>query len=421
MKVERGSTATWFASSSLSVLLLVTAAVLLLLLRNGLAPFWPADIVEFEVRSAPGATTVLGTITDEDAQAIIVDSGDALNTNGRYQRIALASIASRSTPADAYVAIGSDGSLRYDRAGRDGAALDAADITAVSTSYSNRLGAGEKLVVAVRQFARFVSTGPSAGGVLPALIGTVILVLLMSVVVMPIGIAAAIWLSEYAGNRGRARWVRAALTSLAGVPTIVYGVLGLGLLVHALGGAVDQLWFAQRLPAPTFGSGGLLWAALTLALLTLPVVVVSIENGLAGVPRRLRDGAMALGATRSEVLWKVLLPAAGPALLTALILAIARAAGAVAPLMLVGVVKLAPSLPIDGEFPYLHPSRQFMHLGFSVYDQALASGDAFDGVARAWSCALLLLLMVGLLNSSAILLRRRLDSRQRSLELVATA
>lgn len=414
MKVERGSTAMWFAGSSLSVMLLVTAAVLLLLLRNGLAPFWLADIVEFDVRGAAEVTTVLGTIIDEDAQSVIVDSGDASSSNGRYTRVPIAVIASRSTPADAYVATASDGSVRY---GRGAATPDGSDVT----SYSNRLGSGEKFVVAVRQFARFVSTGPSAGGVLPALIGTVILVLLMSVLVMPIGIAAAIWLSEYAGNRRRARWVRAALTSLAGVPTIVYGVLGLGLFVHALGSSVDQLWFAQRLPAPTFGSGGLLWAALTLALLTLPIVVVSIENGLAGVPRRLRDGALALGATRNEMLWRVLLPAAGPALLTALILAIARAAGAVAPLMLVGVVKLAPSLPIDGEFPYLHPSRQFMHLGFSVYDQALASGDAYDGVARAWSSALLLLLMVGLLNSSAILLRRRLDSRQRSLDLVASA
>ncbi|MFZ2234886.1 MAG: ABC transporter permease subunit [Dokdonella sp.] len=414
MKVERGSTAMWFAGSSLSVMLLVTAAVLLLLLRNGLAPFWLADIVAFDVRGAAEVTTVLGTIIDEDAQSVIVDSGDASSSNGRYTRVPIAAIASRSTPADAYVATASDGSVRY---GRGAATPDGSDVT----SYSNRLGSGEKFVVAVRQFARFVSTGPSAGGVLPALIGTVILVLLMSVLVMPIGIAAAIWLSEYAGNRRRARWVRAALTSLAGVPTIVYGVLGLGLFVHALGSSVDQLWFAQRLPAPTFGSGGLLWAALTLALLTLPIVVVSIENGLAGVPRRLRDGALALGATRNEMLWRVLLPAAGPALLTALILAIARAAGAVAPLMLVGVVKLAPSLPIDGEFPYLHPSRQFMHLGFSVYDQALASGDAYDGVARAWSSALLLLLMVGLLNSSAILLRRRLDSRQRSLDLVASA
>ena len=414
MKVERGSTAIWFASSSLSVMLLVTAAVLLLLLRNGSAPFWPADIVEFEVRGAPETTTVLGVVIDEAAQAIIVDSGDASSANGRYTRVASASIASRSTPADAYVTTAVDGSVRY---ARDGAAPGGS----ATVTYSNQLGAGEKLVVAARRFIRFVSTEPSAGGVLPALIGTVILVLLMSVLVMPIGIAAAIWLSEYAGNRGRARWVRAALTSLAGVPTIVYGVLGLGLFVHTLGSTVDKLWFAERLPAPTFGSGGLLWAALTLALLTLPVVVVSIENGLAGVPRRLRDGAMALGATHSEVLWRVLLPAAGPTLLTALILAIARAAGAVAPLMLVGVVKLAPNLPIDGEFPYLHPSRQFMHLGFSVYDQALASGDAYDGVARAWSCALLLLLMVGLLNSSAILLRRRLDSRQRSLDVIAAA
>ena len=417
MRAERGSTAMWFASSSLSLLLLVTAAVLMLLFRNGLAPFWPADIVMFEVRGAPVTTTVLGTVVDEDAKAVIVDSGDGSSANGRYARVAIAAVASRNKPADAYVATASDGTVRYDRGDRDVATSDTVGVVV----YSNRLGTAEKLVVAIRQFARFVSTGPSAGGVLPALIGTVILVLLMSVLVMPIGIAAAIWLSEYAGNRRRARWVRAALTSLAGVPTIVYGVLGLGLFVHAMGSTVDQLWFAQRLPAPTFGSGGLLWAALTLALLTLPVVVVSIENGLAGVPRRLRDGALALGATRTEVLWKVLLPAAGPALLTALILAVARAAGAVAPLMLVGVVKLAPSLPIDGEFPYLHPSRQFMHLGFSVYDQALASGDAYDGVARAWSCALLLLLMVGLLNSSAILLRRRLDSRQRSLDLVAAA
>lgn len=417
MKSERGSTAMWFAGSSVSLMLLVTAAVLVLLVRNGLAPFWPADIVQFKVRGAAEITTVLGTIIDKDAQALIVDSGDASSGNARYARVATAAIASRSTPADAYIATAGDGSVRYGR----GASDSVSSITAETRSYSNQLGSGEKLVVATRQLVRFVSTGPSVGGVLPALIGTVLLVLLMSVLVMPIGIAAAIWLSEYAGNRRRARWVRSALTSLAAVPTIVYGVLGLGLFVHAMGSSVDQLLFSERLPAPTFGSGGLLWAALTLALLTLPVVVVSIENGLAGVPRRLRDGALALGATRSEVLWKVLMPAAGPALLTALILAIARAAGAVAPLMLVGVVKLAPSLPIDGEFPYLHPSRQFMHLGFSVYDQALASGDAYVGVAQAWSCALLLLLMVGLLNSSAILLRRRLNSRQRSLDLLAAA
>lgn len=417
MKSERGSTAMWFAGSSVSLMLLLTAAVLLMLLRNGLAPFWPSDIVQFELRGAPEITTVLGTIIDEDAQAIIVDSGDASSGSARYARVSIAAIATRSTPVDAYVATADDGNVRYGRGANDGVASGSTE----RMSYSNQLGTGERLVVAAHHFARFVSTGPNAGGVLPALIGTVILVLLMSVLVMPIGIGAAIWLNEYAGNRRRSRWVRSALTSLAGVPTIVYGVLGLGLFVHTLGGGVDKLLYSQRLPAPTFGSGGLLWAALTLALLTLPVVVVSIENGLAGVPRRLRDGALALGATRSEVLWKVLLPAAGPALLTALILAIARAAGAVAPLMLVGVVKLAPSLPIDNEFPFLHPSRQFMHLGFSVYDQALASGDAYDGVAQAWSCALLLLLMVGLLNSSAILLRRRLNSRQRSLELLAAA
>jgi phosphate transport system permease protein len=167
---------------------------------------------------------------------------------------------------------------------------------------------------------------------------------------------------------------------------------------------------------PTFGSGGLLWAALTLALLTLPVVVVSVEEGLERIPPSLRAGSLALGATRGETMWRLLLPAARPALLTGLILAIARAAGAVAPLMLVGVVKLAPALPVDGAFPFLHPSRQFMHLGFSVYDAALASPDALRGVPRAYACALLLVIVVVALNLAAIVLRNRLRERYRALE-----
>ncbi|MEO6076282.1 MAG: hypothetical protein ABIP56_05710, partial [Dokdonella sp.] len=150
MRAERGSIAIWFASSSLSVMLLVTAAVLLLLLRNGLAPFWPSDIVAFDVHDETGNTSVLGTILDEDARSVIVDSGDASNGNGRYTRLAIASIASRSTPADAYVVTSSDGSIRYVRYGAAPSNFD-------TVSYSNRLGTGEKLVVAVRQFTRFVS------------------------------------------------------------------------------------------------------------------------------------------------------------------------------------------------------------------------------------------------------------------------
>ena len=266
------------------------------------------------------------------------------------------------------------------------------------------------------------------GGVLPALIGTLTLVLVMSVIVMPLGIATAVYLHQRRGLG--VRFVRGAINMLAGVPSIVYGVLGLGLFVHGLGADIDRWFYADRLPMPTFGSGGLLWAALTLALLTLPVVVVSVEEGLARIPVSLPEGSLALGATRDETLWHLLLPAARPALLTGLILAIARAAGAVAPLhdagddlalavaplMLVGVVKLAPALPIDGSFPYLHPSRQFMHLGFVVYDAALASSDAIRGVSRAYACAALLVGVVIALNLSAILLRNRLRDRYRALE-----
>jgi len=231
---------------------------------------------------------------------------------------------------------------------------------------------------------------------------------------MPFGVATAVFLHERRG--AAASLVRSAIGNLAGVPSIVYGVLGLGLFVHGLGADIDRALFADRLPVPTFGSGGLLWAALTLALLTLPVVVVSVEEGLARIPASLRAGSLALGATHGETMWRLLLPAARPAVLTGLILAFARAAGAVAPLMLVGVVKLAPALPLDGTFPYLHPSRQFMHLGFAVYEAALTSPDEVRGIPRAFACALLLVCVVIGLNLTAIVLRNRLRERYRALE-----
>lgn len=413
MRLERGSTAMWFTGCSLTILLLVVGGVLALLLRAGMAPFWPATIVEVHARDGDAEQTWLGAVADESDDGLILRLSDDQAVGPRYHRIDRAAIVERTMPVDAAMIRSGDDRLRY----LSGEEVRHARLTDDDTvSHPNAWNGFERTAAMFGGFVRFVATGPERGGVLPALIGTVTLVLLMSVLVMPIGVAAAIWLSEYAGRRRRAHWVRAALTSLAGVPTIVYGVLGLGLFVHAIGGSVDHLFFAERLPAPTFGSGGLLWAALTLALLTVPVVVVSIEQGLARIPRGLRDGSLALGATRGETLWNLLLPMARPALLTALILAIARAAGAVAPLMLVGVVKWAPSLPIDGEFPYLHPSRQFMHLGFSIYDQAFASADAYAGTGRAWTCALLLVLVVVLLNSAAILLRRRLVRQQHVLE-----
>src|SRR5690606_38638552 len=218
----------------------------------------------------------------------------------------------------------------------------------------------------------FVSDEPreanTEGGVFPAIFGTVLMVLIMSVVVTPFGVLAAVYLREYAKQGVVTRTIRIAVNNLAGVALIGYGVFGLGFFIYFLGGSIDSLFFPEALPTPTFGTGGMLWASLTLALLTVPVVIVSTEEGLTRIPRSLREGSLALGATKSETLWKIILPMSSPAMMTGLILAVARAAGEVAPLMLVGVVKLAPSLAVNGNYPYLHLDQKFMHLGFHIFD-----------------------------------------------------
>lgn len=253
------------------------------------------------------------------------------------------------------------------------------------------------------------------GGVFPAIFGTVLMVLLMSVVVMPLGVIAAIWLHEYAGRNLLTRLVRIAVVNLAGVPSIVYGVFGLGFFVWLMGGSLDRLFFSSALPNPTFGTPGLLWASLTLALLTLPVVIVATEEGLSRIPPSLRQGSLALGATQAETLWHVILPQAMPAMLTGLILAVARAAGETAPLMLVGVVKMVPELPIDSLFPWLHLDRKFMHLGFQIYDLAFQSPNAEADRPLVFATALLLVLLILGLNLMAMILRHRLRERYRAL------
>jgi phosphate transport system permease protein len=230
-------------------------------------------------------------------------------------------------------------------------------------------------------------------------------------VVAPFGVVAAVYLSEYARQNAVTRIIRITVSNLAGVPSIVYGVFGLGVFVYTIGGGIDHLFFEAALPAPTFGTGGLFWASLTLALLTLPVVIVSTEEGLARIPRSMREGSLALGATRWETLWRTIIPMASPGIITGLILAVARAAGEVAPLMLVGVVKLAPSLPIDGNFPYLHLERKFMHLGFHIYDVGLQSPNVEAAKPLAFATALLLITVVLLLNLVAINVRNSLQKK----------
>ena len=254
-------------------------------------------------------------------------------------------------------------------------------------------------------------TGSSA--MLPAIVGTAVMILLMTVIVAPLGIVVAIYLREYARESWYTDLVRIGVQNLAGVPSVIYGVFGLGFFVYSVGGRLDELFFADTLPRPTFGTPGLLWASLTLAILTLPVVIVSAEEGLARLPRSLREGSYALGATRAETIFKVLLPAAAPSVLTGVILAIARAAGEVAPLMLVGVVKYAPTLPVSAQAPFIHLEQKFMHLGFLVYDLTLHANTPSGRLGLICATSLVLVLVVVLLNLTAILLRKRLRDRYR--------
>ncbi len=246
------------------------------------------------------------------------------------------------------------------------------------------------------------------GGVFPAIFGTIFMVLMMSLLVTPLGVLAAFYLREYAQQGVLISIVRIAVNNLAGVPSIVFGVFGVGFFIYFIGGSIDQLFFPEALPSPTFGTGGILWASLTMALLTVPVVIVSTEEGLAAVPKGIREASIALGATQFETTWRVVLPAVMPSILTGLILAMARAAGEVAPLMITGVVKLAPSLPVDGLWPFIHLERKFMHLGFHIYDVGFQSPNVDAARPMVFATTLLLILMVILLNMAAIFLRSRL-------------
>ena len=276
----------------------------------------------------------------------------------------------------------------------------------------NEMGVVAKLGLYASRVGEFVWDEPresnTEGGIFPAIFGTVMMVFLMSFAVVPLGVLAALYLREYAKQGLLVRIVRIAVNNLAGVPSIVFGVFGLGFFVYTVGGNIDRLFFPEALPTPTFGTGGILWGALTLALLTVPVVIVATEEGLAAVPGIVRAGSLALGATKWETTWKVVLPAAAPGILTGVILAMARAAGEVAPLMIVGMVKLAPTLPIDGSFPFVHFERKFMHLGFHIYDVGFQSPNVDATKPLVFATALLLILVVTAMNLVAISIRNRL-------------
>ena len=307
-------------------------------------------------------------------------------------------------------------SVLIEMGNRDTRELVLADV--VNAWWPNDMNIPQKLGHYVYTFWEFVSGYPreanTEGGILPAIFGTVLMVLLMSIVVTPFGVLAAIYLREYAKQGPLVRIIRISVNNLAGVPSIVFGVFGLGFFVYIIGGNIDQVFFRDALPSPTFGSPAIIWAALTLALLTLPVVIVSTEEGLTRIGSSVRDGSLALGSTKAETLWRLIVPLSAPAMMTGLILAVARAAGEVAPLMLVGVVKLAPSLPLDGEFPYLHLERAFMHLGFHIYDVGFQSPNVEAGRPLVYATSLILVVLIIVLNLTAISIRNYLREKYRA-------
>lgn len=356
----------------------------------------------------------------------------------------------------------------------------------VSIEQPNALGLVGKITTFCSRLWNFVTAWPrdanTDGGIWPAIFGTFIMTIVMSIFVTPFGVVAAIYLREYATQGMMVRAVRISVNNLAGVPSIVFGVFGVAFFIYTMGGFIDggptdpveagtfwmlavafiivtfgaigvtvhnsprpgranasetmrmlatTLWVAfvviaivmiwknpffsgfyrTALPSPTFGTGGILWASLTLALLTLPVVIVATEEALSAVPRGVREAALASGASKWQMIQRVVLPASAPGILTGVILAMARGAGEVAPLMLVGVIPAASTLVVDGVAPFIHAERKFMHLGFHIYDVGFQSPDSEAARPLVFATTFILILLVVLMNLAAIMLRNRLRKR----------
>jgi phosphate transport system permease protein len=289
-------------------------------------------------------------------------------------------------------------------------------VYAVVRAYqANQLSLPQRLGIYFSRWWEFMSDEPresnTEGGVFPAIFGTVLMTLIMALAVTPFGVIAALYLREYAKQGMIVSAVRIAVNNLAGVPSIVFGVFGLGFFCYLVGGTIDSLFYPEYAPSPKFGTQGLIWASLTLALLTLPVVIVATEEALSAVPRSLREAGYACGASKWQVIRMVVLPKAMPGIMTGIILAMARGAGEVAPLMLTGVVKLAPELPVSGDFPFIHFERSIMHLGFHIYDLGFQSRNAEAAKPMVFTTTLLLICVIVLMNVFVISLRTRLKRK----------
>ena len=285
-------------------------------------------------------------------------------------------------------------------------------------NFPNQLSTGGKVALFFENVYEYVTAAPreanTEGGIFPAIVGTLVMTLIMCIPVTFFGVITAIYLHEYAKETFLTRAIRIAINNLAGVPSIVFGAFGLGFLIYVVGVRVDELFFSDWKAAtgePVFGGGGLLWASLTLALMTLPVVIVSTEEALAAVPSGLREGAMGCGATKWQSIWTVILPSSMPGIITGMILAMARGAGEVAPLMLVGVIKVVHALPVDFTAPFVHLDQKFMHLGFHIYDLGFQSPDSEAAKPMVFATTLFLILTVTVLNLAGIIIRQRLKKK----------
>jgi len=452
---KRGEPAVITAAAGLGLTLLLLVGMLVLVAAKGLGTFWPSDLESIETsagrkmlaeveqtEAGPNGERILVKLANRDVEGLDfawIDSRDIV----KRESPADAAVVERVTWGDFHGRLVSvdtpDGAAaksddeRWAALGRavaaqpvKGKGLGAATVWRAPSGKDVRLSAGEivdawrpnhmgfaaKLGHYIAGVWGFVSGAPresnTEGGIWPAIFGTCLMVMLMSIAVVPFGVMAAVYLREYAKQGVLVRLVRVAIANLAGVPSIVFGLFGLGFFVYALGGSIDRLFFSERLPNPTFGTGGILWGALTLALLTAPVVIVATEEALAAVPQANREGALALGSTKWEMIRRVVLPHAMPGILTGMILAVARGAGEVAPLMLTGAVKLAKDMPFDGEAPFFHLDRKFMHLGFHIYDLGFQSPNVEAAKPMVYATTLLLILLVVALNVTAIVVRARL-------------
>ncbi len=284
----------------------------------------------------------------------------------------------------------------------------------------NRAGLASKIGTYLARWWEFVSASPRdanmEGGVFPCIWGTVMMTLFMSLLVSPFGVLAALYLREYAQPGTIVSMIRIAINNLAGVPSIVFGAFGLVFFCYWIGKPIDRIFFAEETAAnvAVFGKGGLLWASLTMALLTLPVVIVATEEALAAVPNSMREGSYACGAGKWQTIRRIVLPRALPGIMTGLILAMARGAGEVAPLMLVGVMQTAPELPVDTVAPYVHLERGFMHLSYHIYSVGFSSQNTDAAKPLVMTATLLLIGIIAALNVVAVWLRNQLRRRYQS-------